>query len=909
LSAPNIPPGTPRRHLEELAEAKRELRLRLERERQAAPSGGLMAFIRYFWHVLEPVDPFVEGWPLECLCAHLEAITNGETVNIEGEEKPLNRLAANVPPGFMKLCADSTPILTPDGYRTHGDLRPGDRVFGPDGVPTEVVRISPKALADYEVTFSTHETIKCNGDHLWHVYDRWARKHKIIDTRELYESAKEPDRSRFFIPDTRCLQFPERELPLHPYFLGCWLGDGNSSKPAISHAASDVEHINKLDSLGYRVTIQYPQGKTLHSNFCHQGIIETLREMGLFKNKHIPVEYLTASEEQRLELLAGLIDTDGTVDPERGRCTFYTCSPELAEGMQLLVLSLGMRPYLTVMDAPGYEDYKSDKTYHLVGFQPDRHLPTAIPRKQVRRLDFARRKRAIVDVRKSASPEMGHCITVAREDGLYVVGRTNIVTHNSLTVQVFWKAWEWGPREMPHLRYVSFSYSPTLTERDNEKLRNLVCSPEYKEMWGHVFKVIGDGKVMITNDKTGSSLASSFGSVGTGIRGHRVILDDPHALKGTAETPEARKNVTTWVREAMQNRLNDLRRDAIVIIMQRLYEDDACGEIRKHLPKEYCHLIVPMEYEPNRHFSHYKGWNNGEDPRQWDGELAWEGRYPPEVLASFKANAYLWSGQYQQTPIPRGGGLFKEHWWQVHEMRRDPNTRKVAFDPPFVPIFVMASLDTAFSEKEINDFSALTVWAVYDDIRSQNRRILLLDAWKKQLKELHGEILEREPGESEAVYTRRASPKWGLCEWVIHTCNKCKVELLVIENKTRAHDVNKEIRRLCGDRSWGIHMEDPKGGDKWARANSVVDLFTDEMIYVPASVDEDGNVAYPPFAKMVIDEMAIFPKGAHDDIPDTVSMALKYLRRNGYAIRRDERNYVEREKAKHRPQQSPLYEV
>ncbi len=568
-----------RERKERLASAIREKRMRDERKRQSDPNGGLLAFIRYFWHVLEPVDPFVEGWPLECLCAHLEAITRSETIEIEGEEKTFNRFAANVPPGFMK----------------------------------------------------------------------------------------------------------------------------------------------------------------------------------------------------------------------------------------------------------------------------------------------------------------------------------------SLTVQVFWKAWEWGPMELPHLRYVSFSYSPMLTERDNGKLRDLICSAAYKELWGHVFSVVGDGKVMITNDKTGSSLASSFGSVGTGVRGHRVILDDPHALKGTAESTEARLNVTTWVREAMQNRLNDLRRDAIVIIMQRLYEDDACGEIRKHLPKDYCHLIIPMEFEMGRHFSHYRGWNDGEDPRTRDGQLAWKERYPAETLASFKRNAYLWSGQYQQRPSPRGGGLFKEDWWQVHEVIR--RNGMLSFVPEIQPVFVLASLDTAFSEKEEHDFSALTVWAVHNDIKSGNRRIMLVDAWQKRLSELHGPEIERHEGEKDGPYFRRAMPKWGLIEWVNYTCTRRKVDLLLVENKNRAHDVNKEIRRLCGDRNYGVQLENPKGGDKWSRAHSVVDLFTDEMIYAPAEVSEDGTVQFLDFAQMVINELSTFPKGAHDDIPDTVSQALKYLRANGYAIRREEASYADKQRAKHRPQQGPLYDV
>jgi len=476
----------------------------------------------------------------------------------------------------------------------------------------------------------------------------------------------------------------------------------------------------------------------------------------------------------------------------------------------------------------------------------------------------------------------------------------------SLTVQVFWKAWEWGPMGLPHLRYVSFSYSPELTERDNAKFRDLISSPAYRKLWGHVFSVVGDGKIRVTNDKTGFSFASSFGGVGTGERGHRVILDDPHKLKGTQETVEARASVTTWVREAMQNRLNDLQRDAIVVIMQRLYEDDAAGEIMKHLGDEYCHLIIPMAYEPFRHFSHYTGWNGGQDPREYEGELAWPERFPEGALASFKRNRYLWAGQYQQTPIPRGGGLFKDEWWQPHQVVRDRQGR-FQFNPGIRPIFVLASLDTAFSEKEKDDYSALSVWAVHDDPVSKRRCILLVDAWQKHLNELSGEEVDEIPGEARGAYLRRAQQKWGLCDWVAYTCNKQKVDLLIIENKNRCHDVIKTIKRLHANRSWGVQTIEPRG-DKWSRAHSILDIFTDGMVHAPAEITEDGDVRFLEWAEMTIQECGRFPRGAHDDIVDTVSMAMRYLRDNNYAVRRDEQKADEDRAAREfRGTSSPIY--
>ncbi len=470
----------------------------------------------------------------------------------------------------------------------------------------------------------------------------------------------------------------------------------------------------------------------------------------------------------------------------------------------------------------------------------------------------------------------------------------------SLATNVFWPAHEWGPCGMPHLRYVCFSYNSDLTERDNAKFRDLVCSAEYKELWGHVFRVIGDpkaGQVLLKNDKTGFKRATSFGGTGTGERGHRVILDDPHKLKGTAETDEARKNVTEWVLNAMQNRLNDLSRDAIVVIMQRVHEADTSGEIMENLADDYCHLVIPMAYEGNRHFSHYLGWNDGMDPRTEEGELAWPERYPPLALKSFMKNAQLWAGQYQQNPTPKGGGIFKEDWWQMFEVQPDGS-----YVLPARPLYVLASLDTAFKEKEENDYSALTVWVVYEEPVTRLRRLLMVDAWRKKLP-LHGIRTFRQEGEDEKTYLRRASKDWGLCEWVAWTCNQKGVDRLIIEDSARGHDVNNEIRRVFGDRTWGVDLV-PARSEKWARAHSVVDLFTDEMVYTCGLWNGD-MWEWRQWAWDVIYEMVTFPRGKNDDLVDSVVMALRFMRDQGLAIRRDEKTIAEQHMAEWKPKANP----
>ncbi|TXH16116.1 MAG: hypothetical protein E6R03_06030, partial [Hyphomicrobiaceae bacterium] len=392
--------------------------------------------------------------------------------------------------------------------------------------------------------------------------------------------------------------------------------------------------------------------------------------------------------------------------------------------------------------------------------------------------------------------------------------------------------------------------------------------------------------------------------------------DDIHRVK-SSESDEARQSTVNWVIEAMQNRLNDLSRDVIVGVMQRTHENDASGAIQKQLHDQYCHLIIPMEYEPGRHFSHYQGWRDGEDPRRYERELAWKDRYPPDVLTSFKRNQYLWSGQYQQNPVPRGGGLFKEHWWQPFEIPRSGSYEW----PGGRPLFTIASLDTAFKEKEENDYSALTVWGAYDDPKTGNRRVMMIDAWKKKLP-LHGERVQRKTGEDEHTYMRRSAPKWGLVEWVEFTCSRRGVEVLLVEDSARGHDVNNELQRIYTSKNWSIQMI-PARGDKWVRAQAALPVFTDEMVYAPgqwhcnahgrAHCDVENCTLsgaewrWRDWVQSVIDEMATFPRGAHDDQVDSVTMALNYLRRRGIAIRREERDAIEEDLARYKKPLKPLY--
>jgi predicted phage terminase large subunit-like protein len=234
----------------------------------------------------------------------------------------------------------------------------------------------------------------------------------------------------------------------------------------------------------------------------------------------------------------------------------------------------------------------------------------------------------------------------------------------SLSTEVFWPAWEWGPKNKPDTRYVSASYSNDLTVRDNRRARNLIKSEWYQNIWGDDFRLVGDqnAKMRFDTNYAGFKIATSVGGLGTGERGDRFIIDDPHNIKD-GESDAKRTAALLWFTETVPTRMNDPEKSAIVIIMQRVHDLDISGHI---LEKElgYEHLMIPMEFEPDRKCFTCIGF---EDPRTKDGELMWPERMTPKVIERDKKvmGAYAVASQFQQRPAPRGGGMFQREWFEI----------------------------------------------------------------------------------------------------------------------------------------------------------------------------------------------------------------------------------------------------
>lgn len=431
-------------------------------------------------------------------------------------------------------------------------------------------------------------------------------------------------------------------------------------------------------------------------------------------------------------------------------------------------------------------------------------------------------------------------------------------TSKSSIVSVCWPAWTWAQREIDHLsgpqvQYMFSTYAQTLTERDSTKTRNLISSPWYQEHWGGRYRLVGDQntKRKFANDKMGYRLATSVGGTATGDGGKVLVIDDPHNA-AEANSEAKREEVIRWWTETMPTRLRDQENGAKVVIMQRLHQEDLSGYIIENDPHgEWVHLCLPMRYDsdPARHCRTVIGF---EDPRTVEGELLCPQRYNEEALSSIEAELGIYgtAGQMQQCPVPKGGGIIKRDHWQLYPPEDWTEDEPLRF-PPFE--YIMASVDTAYSEKTTSDFSACTVWGVWRD-RGNLPRILLIEAWKVRL--------DFNP----------------LLEKIIDTAKRRRIDMLLIEAKASGLSVAQEIRRLCATEEFTVKTDNPGSLDKVARVYSIQPLFEKGVIYAPDR----------KYADMVISEFESFPKGKHDDLVDSATQALHWMRRAGIAMLGDE---------------------
>lgn len=357
----------------------------------------------------------------------------------------LDLLVLNLPPRIGKNLSNSTPILTKNGWKKHGDLQVGDYVLNNKGRFVKVLATSPEYPCNCRVTFANGEQIDCHKNHEWLVNDRHKNREIVIETKSMidkvrddYGDNKTKNHFRFGLPIIEPIVGEYKSLPVEPYCFGVWLGDGTNKNNCITISKDDTiiaETFNKY----YPISTLYIHKLYGTYRYSFSNLRQDLQKIDMCYSgkaciKHIPDMYLTSSIEQRLQLLAGLLDTDGTLSKKEHRYHYSTTEKQLMKDFVSLVSTFGWRcsvtEYEPTLSSSGIQGRK--KIYNI-SFNPTFEIPCRVPRKQLKVFSKPRRI-TITNIEKIENGEMGKCIQV--EGGIYLAGKTLLPTHNS-TIGLF----------------------------------------------------------------------------------------------------------------------------------------------------------------------------------------------------------------------------------------------------------------------------------------------------------------------------------------------------------------------------------------------------------------------------------------------------------------------------------------
>ena len=775
-----------------------------------------------------------EAWPGFIHGRHHEIMAEAFEKVLFGDSK---RLIINLPPRHP-LCV-KTKVLTTDGWTTMANIQVGQHVFGPDGKPTKVIGKSEvhKDRQLYSVTTDDGVEVVCDGDHRWRV--RLCRKGKtwqVYTTEQLwhreqganvktlrsghvlvsYERVVGEPRAAM-LPPTQAVELPEADLPIDPYVLGVWLGDGTSKQAIVTMQDDDAALVRaEFYRRGYITTDQ-----STHYTFGVLDLKVKLRDLGVLGDKHIPEAYLNASAGQRMDLLRGLMDTDGNVSKE-GQCNFSQKSRDFCHSVRRLLWSLGVKNTLQVSRAKiGDKDYGD--THRISFYLKDCAF---LPRKAERTIESD--KGRFIRIKKLEQTGDTVCIKVDREDECFLVSEGMVPTLNTKSEFASYLLPAWFMGNFPDKKIIQATHTAELAVNFGRKVRNLINSEDFQKVFPDV-KLQSDSKASgrWATSKGGEYFAVGVGGAIAGKGADLFIIDDPHTEQEAilaAHDPSIYDKVFDWYTSGPRQRLQPDAR--IVIVMTRWGRRDLAGR------------LIQTSTE------------RGDGETEWEvielpailpsGKPLWPQFWKIEALEALKAElpAHKWNAQYQQQPTNAEGAILKREWWKRWPASRPPQCE-----------YIIVSADTAFTKNNRSDYTAFTTWGVFEqpnESGSMGQNLILLDAFKERMEfpELKQRALE--------VYR----------EW--------EPDTLMIEGKASGLPLIHELRQL------GIPVSEftptRASGDKIMRANSISDMFASGIIWAPET----------RWADDVIEECASFPNGAHDDYVDAVIMALMRYRQGGF---------------------------
>ena len=380
----------------------------------------------------------------------------------------------------------------------------------------------------------------------------------------------------------------------------------------------------------------------------------------------------------------------------------------------------------------------------------------------------------------------------------------------------------WFLGKFPHKKIIQTAHTAELATGFGRKVRNLVSSEQYQKVFQT--KLSSDSKAAgrWNTGAGGDYFAIGVGGAVTGKGADLLIIDDPHSEQEAKQSNAAVfDNVYEWFTSGPRQRLQP--GGAIIIVMTRWSKRDLTGQILKNSAKDGVDQWEVIDFPAIMP----------------SGSPLWPGFWSLEALEALKSELPVskWEAQYQQNPTSEEGAIIKRENWQIWEKESPPDCE-----------YIIQSWDTAFEKNNRADYSACTTWGVFKHPNKQGDlrpNVILLDAYKARLEfpELKHKALEM----------------WR--EW--------EPDTLIVEKRAAGAPLIYEMRKM------GIPMSEytpGKGNDKISRVNAISDLFASGIVWCPET----------RWAEEVMDELASFPNGDHDDLVDSSSQALMRFRLGGF---------------------------
>jgi predicted phage terminase large subunit-like protein len=394
----------------------------------------------------------------------------------------------------------------------------------------------------------------------------------------------------------------------------------------------------------------------------------------------------------------------------------------------------------------------------------------------------------------------------------------------SLLCTVFYPVWRWCTE--PQRRFMFVSYSEELSSDHSVFRRNVLSSEMYRNGCGRGVRFSKDQnlKTQYENTKRGVMFSTSIFGSATGKGCDELIVDDPMNARKAFSDPE-RETTNRNFDATFRSRLNDPATGAIIVIMQRLHDEDLTGHLLNREPNVWTHLKLPAEFE------HEQTWISpvsGDSITRQAGQLLWEERFSRRVLDDLKTalGSWAYAGQYQQDPAPRAGGIIQRDWLKYYgELPAATGSFRW-----------LQSWDCSFKDTSESDYVVGQVWLRVD------AAYYLVDQVRERM---------------DFVRTRQAIQQM--------TARYPQATAKLIENKANGPAVIASLRSEID----GIIPYDPVD-PKIGRLNSVSPLFEAKNIWLP-------EPSRAPWVGDFVEELTRFPKAAHDDQVDACTQALMYM--------------------------------